>query len=168
MKTTLYMAITANGMIACKNGDSDWVSAADTKSFEAICKKIGAVVIGYNTYQVLGDDGILDGVLYVVLTHKNIPNEKPNVLFISQSPKDTLLMLESKGYKGVLIAGGADVNAQFLKEKLVDEIYLDVEPLIIGDGIPLFKEGNFDCELKLIETKKLSSQTVQLHYKVLK
>lgn len=54
------------------------------------------------------------------------------------------------------------------KEGLIDEIYIDIEPLILGRGIPLFAVGDFAPRLTLLEIKPLSNrQTVQLHYQVL-
>jgi len=55
-----------------------------------------------------------------------------------------------------------------MAEKLIDEIYIDVEPRVFGRGIPLFNGNDFDANLKLLETKKLSDNEIQLHYQVLK
>lgn len=47
--------------------------------------------------------------------------------------------------------------------------YIDIEPLILGRGIPLFADGDFAPRLKLLGVKTLTNnQTVQLHYKVIK
>ena len=77
-------------------------------------------------------------------------------------------MLEQKGFTFAFLAGGGQLNTSFVKENLIDEIYLDVEPLVFGKGIRVFAEGDFELELELLETKKLNPNTVQLHYKVLK
>ena len=53
-----------------------------------------------------------------------------------------------------------------MKENLIDEIILDVEPLIFGKGIKLFSEGNFEAKLELLEVRKISDNVVQLRYKV--
>lgn len=56
----------------------------------------------------------------------------------------------------------------FMQENLVDKIFMDIEPLAFGQGMPLFNAGEFEKQLKLIETKLLSPQTIQLHYQVIK
>lgn len=56
----------------------------------------------------------------------------------------------------------------FMKEGLINEIYLDVEPLIFGKGIKLFADSDFEYNLELLEVNKLNENTVQLHYKVIK
>lgn len=55
-----------------------------------------------------------------------------------------------------------------MQENLVDELYLDIEPVIFGSGMPLFAVADFERKLQLIETKKLSVDELQLHYKVMK
>ena len=60
------------------------------------------------------------------------------------------------------------LNSSFMKEKLIDEIHLDVEPLVFGRGIKLFADDDFESRLELVGTKKLSANTVQLHYRVLR
>ena len=77
-------------------------------------------------------------------------------------------MLEEKGFSNVFIAGGGQINSSFVKEGLIDEIYLDVEPLVFGKGIKVFAEADFEFELKLLEVNKLNTDTVQLHYKIIK
>lgn len=55
-----------------------------------------------------------------------------------------------------------------MKEGLVDEIYLDIEPIVLGKGIQLFEDADFESKLELLETRKFSNNEIQLHYKVLK
>ena len=55
-----------------------------------------------------------------------------------------------------------------MKENLIDEIFLDVEPKIFGRGIKLFSDNDFEFELELIDIKKFSQNELQIHYKVKK
>lgn len=65
-----------------------------------------------------------------------------------------------------MVAGGA-LATSFLKKNLVNEIYLNVEPLALGKGIPLFSNENFEKKLKLLQVKRFSKDEVRLHYKIL-
>ena len=60
------------------------------------------------------------------------------------------------------------MNTAFAKLGLIDEVILNVEPIIEGKGIPLFKPEVFELKLELIEMKKSKGKTIQLHYKVVK
>lgn len=169
MKVILYMAITANGYIAKENGDSDFTSEADGKSFEQKCKDAGCIVIGRKTFdQYNGEIYPMKNILNIIITSNKLNiKEEDNVIF-AESPKKALEIAQEKGFGKVLIVGGGELNASFMKESLVDEIYLDVEPVIFGKGIPLFRPEDFEYKLELLEVNKLSKETIQLHYKVIK
>ena len=77
-------------------------------------------------------------------------------------------ILEKHGFKKILVGGGGKINSSFMKEGLVDEIIIQIEPLIFGKGIKLFADEDFEAKLKLLETKMLSKNEIQLHYKVKK
>jgi len=76
--------------------------------------------------------------------------------------------LKKKGFSEILVAGGGKLNASFMQKGLVDEIYLDIEPFVFGSGIKLFANGEWENKLKLLGTKLLSKDTIQIHYKVIK
>jgi dihydrofolate reductase len=169
MRVILYMAPTVNGFIAKQNDDTSFVTERDWKSFLAMVKKLGHVVIGRRTYEVTSPDEFVKSSLYVVMTHKkSLKKNTPKVIFTDKSPRKILKMLNDMGFGKILIAGGGNLNSAFMKEKLIDEFYLDIEPTVLGKGIKLFAEEDFEAKLKLIGTKKISPNEIQLHYKVLK
>lgn len=55
-----------------------------------------------------------------------------------------------------------------MKEKLVDEIWIDIMPRIFTTGVKLFDGDYFDADLKLLKIKKFAENEVQLRYKVVK
>jgi len=68
----------------------------------------------------------------------------------------------------MLLLGGGTINALFLKESLVDELYLTLEPRIFGKGKTLVREGEFEVLLELMNIKRLNqSGTLLLKYKIL-
>ena len=171
MKVILYIGITPNGYIAKENGDSEWTSEEDLKGFQENSKKTGNVIMGKNTYLYASKAGLLpfEGALNVVVSRERVENKYgEKVLITDKTPKEILKMLEDKGFTTAFLAGGGHLNSSFLKENLIDEIYLDVEPLLFGKGIKVFADSDFDLELELIESKKLNKDTIQLHYRVLK
>lgn len=171
MKVILYMGITPNGYIAKVDGDSEWTSEEDLKGFFKNSKKAGNIIMGANTYKSASKYGYFPfpEVINIVMTHQPFENQwAEKVIFTDKLPQEILQMLEEKGFKEAFLAGGGKLNAAFMKESLIDEIYLDVEPLIFGKGIPVFVPENFEYELELLEVNKLNQNTVQLHYKVKK
>ncbi len=68
-----------------------------------------------------------------------------------------------------MVAGGGKLNAAFLEQGLIDEIFIDVEPVLVGEGLPFVDGSDFSIEgLNLLETKQIGSDGIQLHYAVRK
>lgn len=165
------MGITPNGYIAKENGDSEWTSDEDLKGFYEKSKEAGNIIMGKNTHliTVKYDYFPFPDALNVVVSRQPIDNKwGDNVVITDKSPKDVLTFLEEKGFKTAFLAGGGRINSSFMKEGLIDEIYLDIEPLIFGKGIKIFADEDFEYELELLRTKQLNKNTIQLHYKVIK
>jgi len=165
------MAMTANGFIAKEDSDTSFVSDFEWDSFEKMSKMAGNYIMGRKTFEVSLADGAFPypDRLNIVMTSQKIENKWGNkVIFTDISPKEVLEVLAKKGFKTAFIGGGGELNASFMKESLVDEIYLDIEPVIFGKGIKLFAESDLETRLELLETKMLSKNLIQLHYKVIK
>lgn len=133
------------------------------------------MIIGRRTYEVmLQNDEFnrsnLNEIKTVVVAHKGelVKIHNPQFVFRAKSPKEAIDILRTQGFKIIIVCGGGGLNASFMKENLIDEIYLDIEPIVFGRGIRLFAEADFETNLELIETKKLSPSEIQLHYKVKK
>lgn len=171
MKVILYMGVTPNGYIAKENGDSEWTSEEDLQGFYAHIKQARNVIMGANTQKIVSQYKYFPftDVVNVVVTHKDLENTwGEKVIVTDKAPKEVLQLLEEKDFKEALLIGGGQINASFIKEGLIDEIYLDVEPLVFGKGIKLFADSDFEYNLELLEVNKLNKNAVQLHYKVKK
>ncbi len=165
MKVVLYMAMTANGYIAKEDGETPWSDAA-WNNYYSIAKGFRAMILGRRTYEIMRKIDEFDKIgnpFTVVVSYENKKKEK-NFNFV-KSPKEAIALLKKKGFEKVLLGGGGSVNSSFIKDNLIDEIYIDIEPLIFGKGIKLFADGNFDRKLKLIGVKK-TGNLVQAHYEV--
>ncbi len=168
MKTILYMSMTANGMIAKENDDTSWVSPAEWQSFRSMIKKAGNMILGRRTYEVMLRNNEFEklGKVKVVVVSQTLKAGRRITLI--KSPREALTYLQRQGFSTALICGGGKLNSSFMKEKLIDEIYLDIGPIILGTGIKLFADAEFEAELQLTGIKKLSKDEVQLHYKMKK
>lgn len=166
MKVILYLSITANGMIAKENDSTSWVSLIEWKSFSGMVQKTGNMIIGRRTYEVMcrNDEFEKLGKVKVVVVSQTLKANKD--IMAVKSPREALHFLQKQHFKTALICGGAQLNSGFMQEKLIDEIYLDIEPILLGTGIKLFADTEFEAKLQLMGIKKLSKDEVQLHYKV--
>ena len=164
----IYMHITVNGMIA-RLDNSDFSSESAKIDFLKTIKKYKVNVIGRNTFNVASKSGgfPLGGLNIIVTKHKiKLKKEWKNVIVTDKKPGEIIKIIESNGYNRAMVAGGA-LATSFLKNSFVNEIYLNVEPIAFGKGIPLFSRENFEKKLKLLQVKRFSENEVRLHYKVL-
>lgn len=170
MKTTLVMAMTANGFIAGLNDDTEWV-----KDFDLFYKTVtdfGVAVMGKRTYDECMKFNVFPykGALNIVMAHdeKLLTKKQENALFTDKNPLEIIRLVEQKGFKRILIIGGGQVNGSFLKEGLIDEIVLDVHPMIMAKGINVF-DGEFPyVNLELVDFKEINDQILQVKYHVKK
>ena len=175
MKVLLIAAISVNGKIACSSDQSslEWTSKEDTKFFVEKTKECGVMIMGRKTFDTIGH--ALKDRLMMVMTRTpslikpclptGIGGRVEGVEFTDKTPKQILEDLENRGYTSVAITGGAGVYSMFLKEKLVTDVFLTIEPILFGNGISL-AESFGDVKLEFVESKMLGEQSVLLHYTV--
>lgn len=170
MKIILFMATSLNGMIAGKDGNEYFLSDENWESFGTLAKEHGCFIIGRKTFETVQkwqeynfDD--IDATLKIVIsTNKDLPVEPPYVL--AQSPKDAIEKAAAMHFESPILTGGSTINSAFLTENLIDEVIINIEPAIIGSGIPLFAEGEFEKRLSFIESVKIGTDILQVRYKV--
>lgn len=167
MKVFLIAAISADGFIAHSPTEpAHWTSKEDKKLFVRLTKEAGYMVMGSRTFQTIGR--ALPGRKTIVYTTK--PEsiiEDPDIETTQEAPGDLIRRLDAAGVNGLAVCGGAQIYSLFAKSGLLDEIYLTVEPVIFGTGIPLFLEEH-EYRLELLERSDLNDDVVSLHYRVVK
>lgn len=165
------MAATLDGIVAkTTDHNADWTTKADKREFIAETKKHGVIIMGQTTFELIGKP--LSGRLNFVLTlepEKFKDKEIPGTLeFFKGSPREVKNHLEKKGFETAVLGGGPYTNSSFLKDGLVDEILITVEPKLFGEGMTFAKGHDLNLNLELIEAKPIGDSAVHLHYKVIK
>ncbi len=165
MRVILLAAVSLDGKLARDAAHlSDWSSPEDKRLFRAETRRAGVLILGHNTYKTLARP--LPGRLHIVLT-RTPPAQAgiPGVVEFTAAPPAALLAdLAKRGYTSAALIGGAQINALFLAADLVDELWLTVEPLIFGEGIPLFTGRSFDRRARLLALTPLNADTFLARY----
>jgi len=162
MKIILMMAITLDGIIGKhKSHFADWTSREDKQLFMDISKEVGVVLMGKNTFDTFSKP--LPDRLNVVFTEEDKAGME-GVMWVKGDIKEVIKRLEEK-YDTAILGGGSYLNSLFLKEKLINEMMITIEPKLFGSGLTLFTD-EYDIDLELIDIKKLNNNTINLHYKV--
>jgi dihydrofolate reductase len=99
-----------------------------------------------------------------VFSHSPPPGERGGVTFVDESPKSFVQKLRKRSGKNIWLMGGGELARDFLKEDLVDELYIGIVPVLIGEGIPLFPSGFPQREFSLLENRTFSKGLIALKY----
>lgn len=171
MKTFLIAAISADGYIApsALEKSTNWTSKEDARFFMQKTKQAGVVLMGSRTFSTIGKP--LPERKNIVLSRSAADLQRDNtynadeLVFSSQTPAELVAELAQEGFEQLAVIGGAEIYTLFLEADLIDELYLTVEPVVFGSGVPLFSHGlQAPLPLQLTEVIDLSSQTKVLHY----
>ena len=84
------------------------------------------------------------------------------VKFTSQSPENLIAGLKKEGKK-IWVVGGSQIIDLVRKKKLIDEYILSIAPVILGEGIPLFCEG--ERKDLVFEKARIYGQFVEVTYR---
>lgn len=167
-KVILYIASSFDGYIAKENGDIDWLPQNTPSGYDEFYKTIDTVIMGKKTYDQVLTFGAYPykGKNSFVFTKNDTLTKDENVEFVS-NVKEFTRNLISSSKKNIWLIGGSELLSFLLNHKLVDEIILSIIPVVLGKGIPLFKNINQETKLELIKTTQYAG-LVELRYNVLK
>ncbi|MBP7768320.1 dihydrofolate reductase [Candidatus Woesebacteria bacterium] len=171
MHVFLLAAISADGYIdqGQHQASTAWTSPEDKKFFVTRTREAKILVMGRRTFETIGH-GLPGRKIYVlsssakpeVYAHLN----DDSVEYTSDALETLIEKLRSEDVAEVAICGGASIYSQALEKKLVNTVYLTLEPIIFGEGIKLCPQAS-STALKLKHVVHLSDQTILLEYAVL-
>ena len=174
MKVICVFVATLDGKITKWNAPRvrDWTSQEDQKYYKQIWNDFDLIVMGSNTYLAEKFSSSPKRLLLVMTRHPSTYKqyEVPGQIeFIDQSPEDIVTECQQKGYKNMIMAGGPHLTTSFFQKKLIDELWLTIEPKIFGTGGNLVIEERLDIDLQLLSIEKVNKKgTLITKYAVLR
>lgn len=169
-KVVLFTASSLDGYIATKDHHLDWLFQVEGEGDNGIAEfmnSVDTVIMGRTTYDWVmahaEEFPYKDKECYVF--SRTAKTDTEFVSFIHEDVGEFCRRLKRKSGKNIWIAGGGELLDDFLKEKLVDEIIVTIAPVLLGNGIPLFKQNDFQTSLKLSRINRFN-QFVELRYEV--
>ena len=175
------MHISLDGFCAGPGGALNWVTLNEAifADVHAMIDGAGAAVYGHTTY------GMMRGYWPTLLADKHAdPAQRKHAHWVEKIPKHTFSRtLKSHDWNNVhlhgdageigelkkgdggplLIFGSPSLTQTFMALEAVDEYWLYLNPILLGEGTPFFR-GQRHGALKLIESKNLPGGVVRLHY----
>jgi len=172
-KLILYIATSLDGCIAKPNNNLDFLKIVQKEGedygYAELTANIDTIILGRKTYDwVLNEIGSShydngDKNIYVITR-----TERPSVgksTFYTGNLVELVHQLKNESGKDICCDGGAEIVNELLKSDLIDEFIISVVPILVGNGIRLFKDGRPEQQLELLDVKTFETGLTQLHYK---
>ena len=174
MKKILVFVSTLDGKVTQWDDPfvRKWSSKSDQEYFSGLWEESALIVMGSNTYNA---SPIKPSPVHLVVVMTREPSKYASktvtgqMEFTDETPNQLVTRFEKMGYKQMMVVGGPHVAASFLKDELIDELWLTLEPRIFGQGEGLVAEEKLNIRLKLISCEKLNEEgTLLTKYAVVK
>jgi dihydrofolate reductase len=170
-KVILYISMSLDGYIAREDGDISFLDemeqAGEDYGYAEFCKTVDTVIIGRKSFDKVISMGYqyphTDKEVFIVSGTRS--EGSGPFKYYSGPLKDLVEDLKSLPGKDIYCDGGSLVANQLMEHDLIDEFIISVVPVMLGDGIRLFRDGRPEIKIQLTESKKFKSGLIQLHYK---
>jgi dihydrofolate reductase len=188
-KLKLHVAMSIDGCIAGPNNEMDWIDFTWDKKFreyeDRLHEPVDTILLGrkmtnefittWSNFVKKPEDSWyafakkMMETPKIVFTKSLTKSEWPNTKIATGDLKDEITKLKSQeGGGDIIVYGGASFDSSLIKENLIDEYYLFINPVVIGNGKTIFKDLKEIRKLSLVESITFDSRTVLLHYEVKK
>lgn len=183
-KIVLFMHVSLDGFAADVEGQMDWIHV-DQEIFDfgaARITKTNVALYGRVTFEMMENywptaadnphatkhdkehSAWYKVAHKVVLSNTLDETMLTNTTVIGEDYVNSLINLKEKTKGEILLFGSPKAAHSLLKENLIDECWLFVNPVLLGAGIPVFKNIRDKNLLKLLQAHVFSSGVVCLSY----
>ncbi len=182
-KVVAGMTVSLDGFIQDGGGSveklyADFDAVRESSLIHDSIRNTGAVLMGRRTFEMAGDrDSYADTYEYqvpiFVLTHQPPDkhpreNDKLKFTFVSDGIENAVRQAKAAaGDKDVTVVGGANTIQQLLRAGLVDELHIDVMPVLLGSGLRIFDQLGREIVLEKKDVSEVGARTC-LRFRVLK
>jgi dihydrofolate reductase len=173
MKVSVFVGTSVDGFIARKNGALDFLppGGGEPHGYDEFMATVDALVIGRNTFETVlafpswpyGDKRV------VVLSSRRIDFSGVRGAAVEQmagAPAEIVAKLAGRGVQHIYVDGGITIQ-EFLRAGLVQRLTITRVPVLIGEGVPLFRSLPKDIRLRHAATQAYASGLVKSEYEVL-
>ncbi|MFL6228306.1 MAG: dihydrofolate reductase family protein [Pyrinomonadaceae bacterium] len=170
-KVTFGGANSLDNFIAREDGAVDWLMWSDEAAsiMAEFWKTIDTVVMGRKTYEVgrkLSKGNPYRGLKAYVFSRTLKRSAHKQVEIVSTDAVEFVRELKHQPGKDICVMGGGLLAKPLFEAGLIDEIGFNIQPVLLGAGVPLFHEMSRQIDLELIECKPFKNGCVYVSYRV--
>jgi dihydrofolate reductase len=183
-KIISFMHISLDGFVAGPNGEMDWINVNE-EIFDHVGKRIkegDTALYGRVTYQMMESywptaankpDASKHDIehskwyskAHKIVLSKTMKDEGfANITVINDNLLNRVNELKEQKGSDILLFGSPRATHSLIEKNLIDGYWLFVNPVILGNGIPLFKNIRDRVKLKLLTTRQFECGVTELSY----
>jgi dihydrofolate reductase len=165
-KVILFIASSLDGYIAKTSGAVDWLFTDQDYGYADFLAGVDTILIGRRTYEQVLSFGEYPykGIQCFVFSRTHGGERDEHVTFISGDLAKFVEGLKNSIGKNIWLVGGSEVIQSFMSHDLIDEFVISMHPIILGDGIPLFRAPLPTKMLSFKKCRAFDTGLVQLTY----
>jgi len=185
-KIISFVHISLDGFVAGPNGEMNWIKV-DEEIFDHVGKRISetdTALYGRVTYEMMeaywpaagnepdASKHDIDHSAWYNKAHKLVLSKSlkgaglPNTTIISDNLSAEMAAIKQGTGSEILLFGSPTATHSLMQQNLIDGYWLFVNPVILGQGIPLFVDIQNKVNLKLLTTRQFRSGVTELNYTV--
>jgi dihydrofolate reductase len=168
-KVTFRVANSLDNYIARKDGSVDWIlhSEEGNSSLADFWKTIDTVLWGRKTYDIVkGRMPTYKGVKNYVFSRTLKESADKGVELINGDVVEFVRSLKNQEGRGIFVMGGGELAKSLFEAGLIDEVGMNIHPILLGSGVPLFHRMKGQINLELLDCKRFSNGCVLVSYRV--
>ena len=170
---TYGAACSLDGFIATADGGVDWLVYGKEvgEIMATYWATIDTVLMGRKTWEFAAANAPPDkaddsGIRSYVFSRTLKRIDRPGVELVSDDAGGFVRRLKARPGKGICVLGGGNLARGLLEAGVIDEVGMNVHPVLLGSGIPLFGDAGRRIALGLAESRAISGGCVYLRYRV--
>ncbi len=169
-KITYGAACSLDGFIATSDGGVDWLRWSDDvqRLTSAYLERVDTVLMGRKTYEVAqaAGTGAYPSVTNYVFSRTMQEDPEKDVRLVGADPIRFVRDLRNRSGGEICVMGGGELAQTLFEADLIDEVGMNVHPILLGTGIPLFRRMSQQRELELLHFEPIAEQCVYMLYRV--
>ena len=170
---TIFIATSLDGYIAKPNDDLSFLKLVEKEGedygYAEFTANIDTIILGRRTYdwvlKEMGSSHYDNGKRQIYVITRTERTGVGKTTFYTGNLTELIKQLKTESGKNIYCDGGAEIINELLKNDLIDEFIISIVPILVGNGIRLFKDGRPEQKLELVSTKTFDTGLIQLHYK---
>lgn len=169
-KVTYGGANSADNFITGPDEAIDWLRMSEDVGaiIRESWKGVDTMLSGRKTFefgQKMGGGPAMKGIKSYVFS-RTLESVPEGTELIREDAVEFVRRLKEQPGGDIIVMGGGELGTSLIEGGLVDEIGLNIHPLLLGQGTPLFRPMNRRVELELIEARAISQGCVLIRWRV--